>query len=477
MARAIERLDAPVTVREAQRLDEIPVRQGVAAAFGEEGPEFRLYLHSRDKTTLADRYRSWRWRPGSDPRHSIYRFHFLPETPSGQRPIDLVDARLRPFFSLLLADARLQQSSGFWLREGENGEIEQVDLSFPWSPPAGSLPGLVELAEMFELPLEEPSRWRELAIRHVAARIGSGDPAITLYASAPLNGPWPADEAALQEQVRHGGKAFHRAVEEQVYLRLPTLTAAGDERSELDYFYDGQVSTWRTVLGSDLHYHAGLFDAPDLEADDAVMNAALRRAVTDLYPFIPAGGRVYDLGCGWGEPMAMLIRDLGCHSLGLTISRSQFRHVAARGLPARWGDAERTLPPGHFDCVIMLESFSHIHDKARLLKTLRSFSDRLVMRVNCQDGSPSSPAFGDSMQMISSRRLRELLEASGWSVKHWRDRRPEALPSVAVWNRRLQSLPPTGDRHMETLRSWCARVMKAPHAWACHNPLIEVVAD
>ena len=487
VARAIERLNAPPSVRAAHRQAEGPVSQGVGVALAEDGPEFRLYLHGRNQTTLADHYRAWRWRPGAAPRRSTYTFHFLPETPSGQRPLDLIPAQLRPAFSLLLADERLQQSSGFWLREGEGGEIEQVDLSFPWRPLAGTLPGLLELDDVLALPVEESSRWRELAIRHVAIRAGSTIPVITLYASAPSNGPWPASEAALQEQVRHGALAFHHTVEDEVYRRLPPLPAPSSDRSELDLFYDGRVSTWQTVLGPEMHYHAGLFDArdleapglapPDLETEDAAMNAALRRAVTELYPFIPAGGRIYDLGCGWGEPLAMWIRDLGCPSLGLTISRSQFRYVAARGLPARWGDAERTLPPGHFDCVILLESFSHIHNKGRLLQTLRLFADRLIMRVNCQDGSPSGPALGGMMQMISSSHLRELLEANGWSVTRWRDRRHEALPSVAAWHRRLQSLPATGDRHLETLRAWCARVMTAPGAWARHNPLIEVVAD
>jgi 2-polyprenyl-3-methyl-5-hydroxy-6-metoxy-1,4-benzoquinol methylase len=476
MARAIERLGAPAPVRAAQRRAELPIRQGVGVAFDENGPEFRLYLHGRDQTTLADHYRAWRWRPGEKPRRSIYTFHFLPETPSGQRPLDLIGAELRPTFSLLLADERLQESSGFWLRAGEGGEIEQVDLAFPWRPLAGALPGLLELSDLLAIPAEEPSRWRELAIRHVAARIGSAAPAITLYASAPLNSLWPADEAAMQEQVRNEALAFHREVEAKVYRRLPSPTV-NEERAELGSFYDGPVSIWQAVLGSELHYHAGLFDTPDLEPDDAAMDAALRRAVTELYPFIPSGGRIYDIGCGWGGPLAMWIRDLGCPSLGLTISRDQFRYAASRGLPARWGDAERTLPPGHFDCMIMLESLSHIHDKARLLRTLRSFTDRLVMRVNCQDGSPPSPAFGGAMQMISSSRLRELLEASGWRVKNWRDRRREALPSVAVWHRRLQSLPATGDRHLETLRAWLARVMTAPEAWACHNPLIEAVAE
>jgi hypothetical protein len=173
----------------------------------------------------------------------------------------------------------------------------------------------------------------------------------------------------------------------------------------------------------------------------------------------------------------MWTRDLGSPTLGLTISRAQFRHVAALGFEARWGDAERTLPPGRFDCAVLLESLSHVHDKERLLRVLRRFCERLVMRVNCQDAAPPGPAFGGTMRMISSARLAALLESAGWRVRHWRDRRPQAIPTVSVWHRRLRATPPTGDPHLETLRAWCARVSAAPGAWARDNPLIEVVAD
>ncbi len=478
VARVLDRLGAPATVRAAHRQAEGPVRQGLSIAFDRGGPEFRLYLHGRDRSSRADRYKAWRWRGSAEPRVSHYRFHFLPETPSGQRPFDLVDDRLRPAFVRLLAEDRLQQYSGFWLREGPDGAIDQVDLAFPWGPRAGSLPGLEELADLLELPPGHMSRWRGLSIRHVAFRVGVDSPLVALYASAPRgDGPWPASEPALQAKVRRGARAFHRAIEVEVFRRLPAVPSSRVDRPGLDLFYDGKVSTWQAVLGPEMHYHAGLFRSPELDPDDSAMAAALRRAVTELYPFVPAGGRVYDLGCGWGGALAMWTRDLGCPSLGLTISRGQFRYVAALGLPVRWGDAERTLPPGCFDCVILLESFCHIVDKERLLRILRVFADRLVMRVNCQDGVPASSAFGGTMQMISSARLRVLLESTGWRVTHWRDRRREALPSVAVWHRRLRTLIHGDDTHLEVLRAWCDRVMDAPEAWARSNPLIELIAD
>ncbi|MFP2904961.1 SAM-dependent methyltransferase [Pyxidicoccus sp. 3LFB2] len=477
MARVLERLAAPGAVRAAQREAELPVRQGLAVAFTEDGPELRLYLHGREPATLADHYRAWRWRPSGEARRSRYTFHFLPETASGLRPSHLVQDSLRPAFERLTQEERLRQGSGFWLREGSDGQVEQVDLAFPWCPIAGTLEGLQALARELGVPAGEGSRWQQLPIRHVAVRVGAGAPQVTLYAAASLEDAWPDSEDALQARVREGALVFHREVEASVYRRLPVLPWTDSEPTDLDAFYGGEVKTWQAVLGPELHYHAGLFDTPELDASDAAMDVALRRAVSSLYPFIPAGGRIYDVGCGWGGPLAMWIRELGCRSLGLTISRNQFQYIAGLGLPVRWGDAEQTLPPGHFDCAILLESLSHIRDKARLLRVLRVFAGRLVMRVNCQDGSPASSAFGGTMHMVSSGRLRELVEGAGWKIRHWRDCRREALPSVAVWHRRLQAVPVGEDRHLETLRAWCERVITAPEEWGELNPLIEVVAD
>jgi hypothetical protein len=132
---------------------------------------------------------------------------------------------------------------------------------------------------------------------------------------------------------------------------------------------------------------------------------------------------------------------------------------------------------GNFHAIVLLESLSHTRDKERLLKLLRLFTKRMVMRVNGQDSLPPGTTFGGSMHMISSTRLREMLEAAGWNIIHWRDRRCEAVPSVAVWHRRLRFLPPAGDRHLEVFRAWCERVMTFSQDWATHNPLIEVIAE
>ena len=81
------------------------------------------------------------------------------------------------------------------------------------------------------------------------------------------------------------------------------------------------------------------------------------------------------------------------------------------------------------------------------------------------------------MQMIRSSRLREIIESTGWRIREWRDRRIKTLPTVAVWNRRIQDIAPSQDQHMEVFRGWCNHVLRYPHEWARLNPLIEVFAD
>jgi SAM-dependent methyltransferase len=454
------------------------VRLGLGVAAGADGVELRCYRHDRIQDTLKDRYRSWRWRHGGDAGQPCavadYAFHFVPETPDGRTPLTLIDPALRPAFAALVQEDRFRLGSGFWLRTESDGHVSQVDLALPWHPLIGELPALsILMQQLGRLPAElDP--WRDLPIRHIAAK---GGEAATIYAKAPLRGNWPDSQAALREQVRATARRVRGNMETHIFADLPTIPPAASDWVDLDRFYGGDIGPWRTILGEGLHYHFGLFVTAELNPSDDEMDAAMRRAVTDLFPLIPAGSRVYDIGCGWGTPLAMLAREHGCPTLGLTISKAQFRHVAALGLPVRWGDAEQTLPPGRFDCALLLESLSHIRDKVRLLRVLRRFAGRLAMRVNCQDSTPAGARFGGSMQMISANDLRQMLGETGWRIRHWRDRRAEAIPSVMVWHRRLRRLPPTGDPHLETMRAWCARVAAMPQEWAKHNPLIEVMAE
>jgi hypothetical protein len=475
VAHALTALKAPQCVRDEQATEKyLPVVQGIGVLAHSNAAELRFYRHGRDQNTLNDLYHAWRWRDGEAVRASTYHFYYLPETPEGLIPEQLLSPQLQPILVRLLSETRVRSLSGFWVRK-EGSHIQQLDFSLPWRPRANDLAAVRSAAELFDIQLSHPAL--DLHIKHIAFRVGDPEPAITLYVSGPAS-RWPSDEVELQSMAAAGSRTFHRAVEAEVFARTPLpRPQAAEPTPDLDRFYGGSIIQWQAILGDGMHYHGGLFMNPDEEPDDSEGEEAMRRAVRELYPLLPEGGSVYDIGCGWGGPLSMIVRNLRCSVTGLTISRTQYRYVASLGFRVRLGDVEQTLAPGAFHAALMLESLCHVRDKEWLLRALRPLCDRVVLRVNCQDASPAGPAFGGSMHMVSSSDLRRLLERAGWRIRHWRDRRLEALPSIRFWNRRLGKVALSNDPHIETLRTWTGQVRSAPEAWARNNPLIEVMAD
>ena len=80
-----------------------------------------------------------------------------------------------------------------------------------------------------------------------------------------------------------------------------------------------------------------------------------------------------------------------------------------------------------------------------------------------------------TMHMIPSTQLRELIEASGWTIAHWDNRRAASMPTLEVWRQRLREVGETDDPHFEAFRRWTHRVCRFPEPWAENNPLIDVV--
>jgi len=459
------------------------LRQGISISVKGNTFERRLYIHHIGSPHQSPRYEALLWGVGKEVRTASYEFHFLPESAAGDSPLTVAHPKFKVFISEILKMERVRQMSGFWLRKSE-GVIDQLDIIFPWQP---------ELKEMTEALLGicqeagAPTSWIETyglhPLRHLAFNVNpSESPSFTAYFSGPADATWPSSLQQLKETVQKNGNLERSEIDENILQKLPKISSSYD--TSLDEFYSTEhVDLWKEVLGQGMHYHAGIYSSRITngqscdQMSDEIADRAARRAVQELYPFISRGARIYDIGCGWSGPLKMLTEDLDCQGVGITISKTQFLYGRQLGLEVRHGDAETTLPPGHFDCMILIESFCHVKEKLRLLKVMRLYSKRLVMRVNCQDWRENSVNFGGTMHMIKSRQLREMLVEAGWTITHWRDRRMEALPSVSVWGQRLQAIPPNEDRHMNVLREYTNAVLKNPLPWAVRNPLIEVVAD
>jgi cyclopropane fatty-acyl-phospholipid synthase-like methyltransferase len=473
---ALASLDAPASVLAAQR-EAVPVsiRQGISVSYQAGSPEWRLYLHTHPAGALQPTYHSYRWARLSDVETDEYFFHYLPATPEGQTPDSLVHPACATTVRALLEHPRLQSLSGFWLRQ-RAGATRQVDLTYPWHPSLTEFAApLSGLCTTLGAPTHWLERYAEHPIRHLAFSGPRSEPVLTVYFSAPISsGDWPTSLVDLQTLVCIHSQQVQREVEHNLFSRLPS-TSIEPNRTVGEFYDTTNLAAWQHVLGQEMHYHFGLFDLAAPLAPQS--ETAFAASVTRLYPHIGRGSRVYDLGCGWGGPARQLIRDLGCQVEGITASRSQYAYCSGLGLLVRHGDMEMALPSGPFDVLLMLESLSHVRDKLRLLKVLRVFGKRLILREHCQNASPPSVNFGGTMYMNSSLELRNLLFTAGWKITRWRNRRPESMPSVQIWHQRLQDIPPTNDTHLETLRAFCAHVFSYPDEWAANNPLMEVVAE
>jgi cyclopropane-fatty-acyl-phospholipid synthase len=127
--------------------------------------------------------------------------------------------------------------------------------------------------------------------------------------------------------------------------------------------YDLGNDFYRLWLDESMTYSCAVFESPNqpLEAAQAAKHRMMAAKAR-----IPAGGRVLDIGCGWGAFARFAAREYDCHVTGVTLSPSQLElareRVAAEGLNSRVAlelEDYRAVT-GKFDAIVSIGMFEHV---------------------------------------------------------------------------------------------------------------------
>jgi len=127
--------------------------------------------------------------------------------------------------------------------------------------------------------------------------------------------------------------------------------------------YDLDESLFRIFLDREMHYSCAYFQNPKSSLEDAQL-AKCELILRKLSP--PPGGRILDIGCGWGGLALYLAAHLDCQVTGLTLSREQHRVAQARarerGLSHRveFRLEDYREHQGLYDRVVSVGMFEHV---------------------------------------------------------------------------------------------------------------------
>ncbi|MBQ72409.1 MAG: hypothetical protein CMJ67_05830 [Planctomycetaceae bacterium] len=253
----------------------------------------------------------------------------------------------------------------------------------------------------------------------------------------------------------------------------PESTDLGWDTSTVKGFYSGETAGWREVLGPGMHYHFGTVD-PTRPIDDA--EAHFSYAIRQLYPWIPSGSKVLDVGCGWGGPARMLVEERDCSVHGITISRVQAKEFAVQVPGARVSviDAqELDLEPGRDDAdvAIMLESLTHMPRPDLILNNLRPHIGRLLIRDHMAIGESGFTNPEWKMRFPSRVEMRKQIAECGFRLVHEETIEVPWRTSASFWLQNIRRAFPlfTPKGQFEVLQRLCESIVRRG------DPQVEIV--
>jgi cyclopropane-fatty-acyl-phospholipid synthase len=133
----------------------------------------------------------------------------------------------------------------------------------------------------------------------------------------------------------------------------------GTSAEAIRHHYDIGTEFYELWLDEGMNYSCALWDA----GTESLEDAQLRKLDHHLEACVPDGGRLLDVGCGWGAALHRAVQHHGVRAaVGLTLSPAQARHVEGRHDGrvaveiADWADYD---PSAVFDGIVSIGAFEH----------------------------------------------------------------------------------------------------------------------
>lgn len=192
--------------------------------------------------------------------------------------------------------------------------------------------------------------------------------------------------------------------------------------------------------------HAHAFDK------DRTRSATERPWLGRFLALIPHGGRILDLGCGMGEPIAKTFVDVGHRVTGVDSSPSMIALCRERFPDQRWQVADmRCLALGErFDGIVAWDSFFHLtpDDQRAMFPIFRDHAAdgaALMFTSGPQHGEALASYQGEPLYhaSLAPEEYRTLLAGNGFAVVAFVPEDPQCWGHT-VWLAR-RSAPPAAD--------------------------------
>lgn len=222
------------------------------------------------------------------------------------------------------------------------------------------------------------------------------------------------------------------------------------------YYSDIPIDTFKSIIGTDLHYHLGI----SLSEND-VINTIGSNRITDFYPYIKPYSRVLDIGCGWGGTMTQLQNDLKCNVSGVTISLQQYYYCKKNlNLNVLHCNIETFTLSEKYDCVIMMEVLSHIKDINGLLTKLHSNTDMLILGYQtCTEDTTTINTF-ENMTFYNIKTISNILNKCGWKIIYIKPTMKYAKQSFQIWKFNMDKIPNAiTSKHLIELYDLCSNAL------------------